>query len=395
MNINDIYKTIITDEDNLGNGITRVNNFVIFVPYALKGEEAEIIITKIEKNYAIGRMTKIYKTSLYRKDVLCKYFYTCGGCSFLHIGTNIELEAKASYVKKLLGMNVNVLPSNIEYKYRNKATFHIKNGLLGYYEEGTNDLVAIDYCLLLNDRINEVYEYFKNNRLDGFDELLIRTTDKEILIKISGNKEFYDYKDITSLMKIDSLYVNNKCVYGREFIIDNFNGFEFTIYPNSFYQVNSVNMRVLYDQIYKYAGMGDKLLDLYCGTGTIGMYVSDNYRSITGVEINNDAIRNANINKKLNKINNIDFICSDAKEIKKKSFDTIIVDPPRNGLSGDVIGYLNKSGASKIIYVSCNPNTLKRDLLIMKDYYYIKECSVVNMFVKTKHIETIVLLEKI
>ena len=149
----------------------------------------------------------------------------------------------------------------------------------------------------------------------------------------------------------------------------------------------------LYDLNRKYAEKGNKLLDLYCGTGTIGIYLSDLYKEVFGIEINKDSVKNAKLNKKLNNIKNIDFICSDASNIKEK-YDTITVDPPRIGLSKKVIEKILEIKPEKIIYTSCNPNTLKRDIKLLEDNYYVKEITPVNMFPKTEHIEVVCYLSR-
>lgn len=152
-------------------------------------------------------------------------------------------------------------------------------------------------------------------------------------------------------------------------------------------------MKIMYDKAKEYALCGNNLLDLYCGTGTIGIYLKDNFKHIDGIEINKDSIRNANINKKLNNIKNIDFVCGDASIAKNNNYDVIVVDPPRSGLSMKVIDFLNNSSASKIVYISCNPKTLKRDLELL-NRYNMKKIEMINMFNKTKHIECITLFER-
>ena len=152
-------------------------------------------------------------------------------------------------------------------------------------------------------------------------------------------------------------------------------------------------MILLYNKVKEYAGTGNKLLDLYCGTGTIGIYLKDNFKEITGIEINKESILNANINKSLNHINNIHFICGDASILKNDCYDVVIVDPPRSGLSSKVINLLNNLDTKKIVYVSCNPKTLKRDIELLNNYM-LKSIECVNMFNKTKHVECVCLLER-
>ena len=208
------------------------------------------------------------------------------------------------------------------------------------------------------------------------------------MINLNGN-----IKDKSILnIECDSLYQNNHYVKGKEYLIDEINNFKFSIFPNSFYQINKEGMILIYDKAKEYIGNGNKLLDLYCGTGTIGIWMNKNYKSITGIEINEDSIKNANINKDLNNLKNIEFICGDAKTANG-DYDTIIVDPPRNGLSNCVIKFLNNSNSKKIVYISCNPNTLKRDIDLLNNYE-LKDINAYSMFPRTKHIECICLLEK-
>lgn len=393
MKINDTYEVIINDEDDIGNGITRIDNFVVFVPYALKDEKIGIRITKVNKRFATGKIEKIITKSDRRKCVKCKSFNECGGCSFLHLSFLEEKKKKIDFINKLFNTNIKEILTNNEYNYRNKATFHVKDGKVGYYSESTNDLVEIDNCLLLDDRINEVYSILKNINLSGISEVVVRTSKNSVMVIFKGEKEDFNYDELINNIKIDSIYLNNKLLYGSAYIIEELDNIKYSIYPNAFFQVNTENMKIMYDKVKEYAGRGDKLLDLYCGTGTIGIYLKDNFREVTGIEVNKEAILNANINRGLNNLTGINFICGDASIAKNNNYDVIVVDPPRSGLSKKVIDFLNKSNAKTIVYVSCNPKTLKRDLDLLDKYNMTKlEC--INMFNKTKHCEVITALER-
>lgn len=394
MKINDIYEVIINDEDDIGNGITRIDNFVVFIPYALKDEKMKIKIIKINKRFAIGRIEKIIKKSNRRECIKCNSFNECGGCSFLHLSFNEEKNKKIDFINKLFNFNIKEIISNNEYNYRNKATFHVNCGKIGYYSENTNDLVEFDNCILLDERINEVYNILKHMNLSGISKVIVRTTKYSIMIIFNGEKDFINYKELINKIKIDSLYLNDKLVYGNAYIIEELGNIKYSIYPNAFFQVNTDNMKIMYDKVKEYAGKGNKLLDLYCGTGTIGIYLKENFKEITGIEENKEAILNANINKNLNNLSDINFICGDASIAKNNNYDVIVVDPPRSGLSNKVINFLNKSNAKTIVYVSCNPKTLKRDLNLLDKYNMVKmEC--INMFNKTKHIECVCKFEYI
>ena len=391
MKINDIYEVIIESVDDIGNGVTRINNIVVFVPYTLSNEKVKIKIVSISKRFAVGKVIEFITKSDKRCEVKCNCYNECGGCNFLHINFNDELSIKINYINKLFNTNINTVLTNNEYNYRNKATFHIKDGKIGYYSEKTNNIIEINNCLLLDNRINDIYNYLKEHELSTISEVIIRVTTKDIMIVFKGEK--YDINDIINHFNITSIYLNDKLIYGESYIIEEIDNIKYSIYPDSFFQVNKDNMKIMYDKTREYAGYGNNLLDLYCGTGTIGIYLKDNFKHIDGIEINKDSIKNANINKKLNNINNIKFISGDASIAKNNNYDVIIVDPPRSGLSNKVINFLNKSNAKRIVYISCNPKTLKRDIDLLNNYKMIK-LEIINMFNKTKHIECITLLEK-
>ena len=393
MKINDIYEVIINDEDDIGNGITRIDNFVVFVPYALKDEKIKVKIIKLNKRFATGKIEEIIIKSDRRECVKCKSFNECGGCSFLHLSFLEEKKKKISFINKLFNTNIKEILTNNEYNYRNKATFHVKDGKIGYYSENTNDLVEFDNCLLLDDRINKIYNTLKNMNLSDITEVVVRTSKKNIMVIFKGEKENFSIEELINKINIDSIYLNDKLIYGNAYIIEELSNVKYSIYPNAFFQVNTENMKIMYDKVKEYAGSGDKLLDLYCGTGTIGIYLKDNFREVTGIEVNKEAILNANINKNLNNLNDINFICGDASIAKNNNYDVIVVDPPRSGLSKKVIDFLNKSNAKTIVYVSCNPKTLKRDLDLLSEYK-MKKLECINMFNKTKHCEVITALDR-
>ena len=394
MEIGNKYIVKILDEDINGNGITRIDNFVIFVSYALKDEEVEIEITSINKRFANAKIINLIKPSKERCKINCTCYNKCGGCSFLHTNLNHEKQIKLEEINKIFNYKIKNILTNNEYNYRNKATFHIKDNKIGYFSEKTNKVVEINNCLLVDERINQIYNYFKHINLENLTELIIRVTEEETMLIIHGNVSNFEYENLINQIKINSIYLNEKLIYGKAYIIEEINNIKYSIYPNAFFQVNYKNMILLYDKVKEYAGSGNSLLDLYCGTGTIGIYLKDNFKEITGIEINKEAILNANINLNLNNINNIKFICGDASILKDNNYDAIIVDPPRSGLSKKLINILNSINTKKIIYISCNYKTLKRDIDLLNNYE-IKNMEAINMFNKTKHLELICNLEKI
>ena len=382
------YKVEIFDEDNIGNGIAKIDDMIVFVSGALKGDILNIKIDTLKKRYATAKINKVIYPSQNRIIPKCKYYNECGGCSFLHTTYKNERNAKQKYLEKLFGLKVEYLDCNNHLNYRNKVTLHVKEGKLGLYNENTHDICEIDSCLLLDAKINSKMADFKRFDLTGIKEIMIRSINNKIMISVTATTDDVHIKNI----KCDSLYVNGKLIKGEEYLIDEINDLKFSIYPDAFYQVNKEGMNSIYTKAMHYLDNSDSLLDLYCGTGTIGIWMKDKFKNITGVEINKSSIKNANINLELNDIKNIEFICRDAKDIKKK-YDSIIVDPPRNGLSSSVIDYLNYSNAKQIVYISCNPNTLKRDIDKL-DKYDLRSLSCADMFPRTKHIECVCLLER-
>ena len=391
MKINDIYDVVIESVDDMGNGVTRINNIVVFVPYTLSNEKVKIKIVNVSKRFAVGKVIEFITKSDKRCEVKCHCYNECGGCNFLHINFDDEKNIKINYINKLFNINIESVLTNNEYNYRNKATFHIKDGKIGYYSEKTNDIVEFNNCLLLDNRINDIYNYLKMSDLNGIFEVIIRVTTKDTMVIFKGEK--YDINGLINNFNITSIYLNDKLIYGESYIIEEIDNIKYSIYPNSFFQVNKDNMKIMYDKAREYAGYGNNLLDLYCGTGTIGIYLKDNFKHIDGIEINNVSIKNANINKKINNINNIDFVCGDASIAKNNNYDVIIVDPPRSGLSKKVINFLDNSNAKRIVYISCNPKTLRRDIDLLNNYSMVK-LEIINMFNKTKHIESIMVLER-
>lgn len=389
MKKDEIYEVTIIDEDLKGNGIAKINGFVVFINGALINTKIKIKIIEVKKRFAYGQIID-------QINNLCPYFYQCGGCNYLHLSDKRESEQKEEQIKIMFpNIKINTIVSLDKYNYRNKVLFHVKNNKIGFYNDHSHDLVEIDKCLLVNNNINEVLGELKKLDLSKITEVLIKSTytTDEIMLILYGNinnKEIDKLKNI----KIKSIYVNDILVKGKTNLIEIIDNYKFLIGPTTFFQVNSLCMTKMYNKIKEYSGFGSSLLDLYCGTGTIGIYLHQNFKSITGVEIVKESIDCALINKELNKIDNINFINNDASYIKNKVFSCVVVDPPRSGLSKKVLNNLLEMKSDKIIYVSCNPNTLKKDLERLQECYNIKEITPFNMFFRTEHVECVCLLEK-
>lgn len=382
--------------DHSGRGIAKINNKVVFVENALPGEVVEIKITNEKKHYYEAEVLRHIKKSNDRIESICPYYSECGGCDLLHMPYKKQLEFKQNklqnIIDKYLNANIKVndiIESDTDFNYRNKATFHV-NGKIGYFKRKTNDIVEIKTCALLDKRINESIPYLNKLNLKDINKITCRVGNK-LMIIIDSKKDV----DITPIKDIaDSIYINNKLVYKDKNIYNNINKYNFIISPNSFFQINNSTCKKLYEKIKEETRNSKNILDLYCGTGSIGIYVNEN-KNILGIEINESAINDAKENKEINNINNIDFICGDSgKKSTKLNFnpDTIIVDPPRSGLDSTTINNIVSMKPNKIIYVSCDPMTFVRDLNILNKDYNINEITPFDMFPQTKHVESLAVL---
>ena len=378
-------------------GIARVNGKVTFIDNALPNEVVDIRVFEEKKNFNRGKVISYIEKNKDRIINKCPYFDMCGGCSF----GCVNYEKAVCYKKDIfidifkryanMDINPSVMYSDKIYEYRNKISMKVNSGKLSLVEEDSNNLVDIDRCLLVNDKINNVIKILSDTNLNGLNEVIIRGTDS-IMVILNGE---YDYDSIVNLIKdkVDSIIYNGKCVYGNEYIIINVDKYKYSVYPESFFQVNTDMIVKLYDRVKEYAGKGDSLLDLYCGAGTIGIYLSDNFNKVRGVEINKDAIRGANLNKEINGTNNISFELGNANSIKIDE-DVVVVDPPRSGLDDKTRNIIINSNIKKLVYVSCNPITLARDINILKEKYDIIDITLFDNFPNTIHMESVCVLER-
>ena len=391
--IGDIKEVNIISNTNLGDGVGRIENKPIYIKNAVSKDKLEVRITRVNKKYLQGEIVKIVKESEDRVKPLCPYFPKCGGCTFWNVNITKENEIKENYIKRLFpNVKVNTIISNNEINYRNKVTFHIHNGKLGYYQKNSNNLVLIDECLILNKEINKIKKYLETLDLTKVTEIMIRYSNNydELLINFKG--QLKDYNNLKKIKNIKSIYINNYLVYGNPTIKEKINNLEFLIGPNSFFQINTNMIANLYNSIKNFITPSSSLLDLYCGTGTIGIYLNEYFEHILGIDIVKENIENAFLNKEINKIDNISFQHKDASSIENTYFDVVIVDPPRAGLGEKTKEHLLNINSKIIIYVSCNPNTLKKDIEKLKEKYQLVEITPVNMFPKTEHIECVSLL---
>jgi len=387
--------------DHYGRGIVKKDGKTIFIENALPNEQVKIKLLNEKKNFCEAKTVEIIKESNDRITPICRYYGQCGGCNIMHMSYPQQLEFKENKVKEVLKKFTNFesvkrIVGSDNFNYRNKVTLKV-NKKIGYYKKKSYEIIPIDNCLIADERINNIINQLKEIDLDNINEIVIRVTSLESMVVFYGNNIKLD----SNLLDVDTIVIidkNKKILKGKGYIEENINNIKFIISPTSFFQVNTKGMINLYNKVLEYSELkgNENLLDLYCGTGTIGIYLSKYCGKVFGIEINEEAIKDANINKKINNINNIEFKSGDVKDILYKNKfipDIIVVDPPRAGLDKKVIEQIISLKPSKLIYVSCDVVTLARDLNILKAKFDIIECTPVDMFPNTYHVECVCVLK--
>lgn len=385
--------------DHQGRGIAHHNGKVIFIPNTIPGEEAEIELIIEKKNYSIGKVIKYNVYSINRNKVKCPYYLNCGGCNISHFFYDKQIEFKTNNLINILSKygNLNINPKIIElnnvFYYRNKITLKILNYKWGYYKEETHEFIEIKHCMIAKDSINKIIDNKKLfNIKDG--EILIRSNyNDELLISINSNRNYeIDISNLRKENKIVGIIVNDKIVHGEDFFMEKINNYFFKVNYKSFFQIN---LNIL-EKVFEILGQKKykTIIDLYCGVGTLGIPVKK--EKLFGIEISS-SVKDALYNAKLNKQSNNFYILGNAAKIKeiKDIIDMIIIDPPRKGSDIETLDYIIKSNSKELIYMSCNPVTLARDLNILKNHYKINDIYLLDMFPQTYHIETIVMLKKL
>ena len=392
-------KKAITKIDNFGRGITYINDKICFVDNSLEGEEVDVDIYKETSKYSLANPISISNHSLDRIEAECPLSSICGGCQCNHMSYQKELNWKIDKVKDIFKRIADIELDNIKINslnrnhYRNKITLHGNNQKLGYYSKDNKDIIPINNCLISNNKINKLLPVINKNK--NLKEVVIKTNnnEKEVMISIEG--EVNNIEELKS--QSDVLIINKKLLTNKNDIINKIGKYKYYEKIDSFFQINEELTEILYDKVKE--SLNDTYnngLDLYCGTGTIGIYISDKIKKIIGVDNNKANIDEAIKNKDLNKINNIDFICNKVENVidKFKNIDIVIVDPPRSGLDKKTIKYLKEINPKKIIYISCDPITQARDINLLKDNYKLIDLELFNMFPRTYHCESISVLER-
>lgn len=440
----------ITDLNNLGNGVGRVGGWVVFVRGAVSGDRVRAKVIKVNKSFAVAKLTEIITRSPHRcAEDICKTPLSCGGCVYRHVSYGHELDIKRGYVKAAFAKaglgDAEILPvlSTGRVKgYRNKGQYPVargKNGIYaGFYASKTHKVIPAENCAIQDERFGEILrfvcEYAESASWSVYDEesgmgelrhIYLRVGDKtgEIMLclvvnagSLCGEKDFAEavtkrFPDIVSVIlnenrESTNVVLGNKyrTLWGKDGIEDILCGLRFFISPDSFYQVNRDGAELLYGTAAEMAELrGDEvMLDLYCGTGTIGLSMANRVSRLCGVEIVGGAVRCAKENAERNGITNAEFICADAGNKDTilaaaggKRPDVVIMDPPRKGSTKELVDCLADLCVPKIVYVSCDPDTLARDVKWFTERgYSFGAVQPVDMFAKTGHVESVVCLTK-
>ena len=443
---NQTVKLEITDITAEGAGVGRYGGMAIFVPDTAPGDIITAKIVKVKSHYAYGIIESIITPSTDRVNADCSHFKKCGGCVFRHINYEAEVKIKTNRVKETLkriaGMEINcggIVGSDNINCYRNKAQFPVCAEFgTGFFAPRSHRVIPIDNCALLPDEFNRiaqcVSEFIKENNISIYDEtkgtglvrhLYIRkgaVTGEIMAVIVINGDSLPRYEVLTERLlsitgeNLKSIQINinkkhnnvilgdkNICLYGSDYITDILCGVKIRLSPFTFYQINHAMAEKLYKKVKEYAKPeGKSVIDLYCGAGTIGLSLCDTAKRVTGVEIVPEAVSDAKENAKSNGIKNCEFLCGDAKDaalkLAKKNIkaDIVIVDPPRKGCEGRLLDTIaNDFSPERIVYVSCDPGTLARDLKTLNELgYKPQEYAVFDMFPRTAHVETVVLLSR-
>lgn len=443
------YIVEIIDTGYKGEGIAKIDDFTIFIPNAIKGEKIKIKIIKVLTSYAFGKIIEIIEPSKNRLESDCSTYKRCGGCNLRHVKYDETLKIKQNLVQSLVNKTLKnkikvkeTIGMENPYYYRNKAQFPIgkdkeNNVVMGVFANRTHEIIPIEECFIQNKEIQKlskfILEFIKENDISVYDEtsrkglirhivtkIGIKTNEIMCIIVINGKeipkekeltmqiiKKFPNVKTIVKNINTKNTNVimgeKNEKIYGDGYIEDKLGEYTFKISPHSFYQVNPVQAEKLYSIGVEAANINkeDVVFDLYCGIGTISLFMAKYAKKVYGVEIVEQAIKDAKENAKINNIKNTEFIAGDTKLIlddlinnKNIIPNVVMVDPPRKGLDNRSVENILKIMPNRFVYISCNPATLVRDLAKFEEMYEIKSIQPVDMFPFTAHVECVCVLNK-
>ncbi len=438
MKKNDLWQGTANGYTYDGAGVVHADGLVFFVPGLIDGEEAQLGVTRMKKNYGYARIAKLLTPSPHRVPAKCPVYKKCGGCQLMHMDYEEQKRFKEEKVRGLFlqnaGMDIKPLPiltSSHLLAYRNKVQIPVQfnhgKTEMGFYQNHSNTIVEYDTCCVQTDVSNAIVKDMKR----WIDELGCASVFRHVLIKCahqSGQimvcmvvrKQPFPHQD-TLVKKLVSRYPDIRCIsaienrrednvildgketvlFGDSYIEENLLGCTFRISARSFFQINPYATELLYSKAIEYAGLTGRetLIDLYCGTGTIGILAARHARQVYGIEIVEDAVKDAWKNAERNGVSNIRFFAADARQGAQRLIDNkihadaVIVDPPRKGCSKETLDAILKIAPDRIVYVSCDPATLARDCRYLNENSYaVEKVQPVDMFPMTVHVETVCLL---
>ncbi|KYC89826.1 23S rRNA (uracil(1939)-C(5))-methyltransferase RlmD [Bacillus amyloliquefaciens] len=447
---NEYYDVTFEDLTHEGAGVAKVQGFPIFVPNALPEEKAQIKVTRVKKGFAFGRLIELKEESPHRTDAPCPIYKQCGGCQLQHMTYEGQLLFKQKQVKDVLERigkldlsNVTVHPTlgmEDPWNYRNKAQVPVgerEGGLVaGFYQQRSHDIIDMSACLIQQSKNDEAVQAVKDicvsygvkayneERHKGWlRHIMVRygvVTGEMMIVFITRTSDFPHkakiIEDITTQFphvksivqninpnKTNVIFGNEtNVIWGEEYIYDLIGDVKFAISARSFYQVNPEQTKVLYDKALEYAELQgeENVIDAYCGIGTISLFLAKQAKKVYGVEIVPEAIEDAKRNAELNGITNAEFAVGEAETVIPKWYkegitaDTLVVDPPRKGCDEALLRTIIDMKPKRVVYVSCNPGTLARDLRVLEDGgYQTLEVQPVDMFPHTNHVECVAVLE--
>ncbi|MGS2778653.1 23S rRNA (uracil(1939)-C(5))-methyltransferase RlmD [Robertmurraya sp. GLU-23] len=441
---NDYIEVIFEDLTHDGAGVAKVEGYPLFVKNALPGERAKIKVIKVNKGYGFGRLEEILEQSPHRVDAPCPIYKECGGCQLQHLSYEGQLLAKEKQVRDVLTRigkleNVKVHPvlgMSEPWRYRNKAQVPVgerEGGLIaGFYQQRSHEIIDMEACMIQQEKNDEVVQAVKRictkYGVTAYNEQRHKGTlrhimarhgqvTKEVMVVLVTrtselpNKEKIVKEIVESVEGVKSIIQNvnskkinvilgdeTRVLWGEEVIYDLIGNVKFAISSRSFYQVNPEQTKVLYDQALTYAELSgqETVIDAYCGIGTISLFLAQKAQKVYGVEIVPEAIADANRNADLNGINNVEFAVGEAEVVIPNWYkegieaDVLVVDPPRKGCDDALLQTIIEMRPKKVVYVSCNPATLARDLRVLEDGgYRTVEVQPVDMFPHTTHVECV------
>lgn len=448
VNKNDRLTVYVEDLTHDGSGVAKVDGYPLFIPGVLPGEEAEVQVTKPMKKYGFARLIKVIKASPDRVEPPCHVFWDCGGCQLQHLSYEAQLIQKQKTVRDVME-RIGKLPHvpvhpvkgmDNPWRYRNKSQipFSEQNGetVAGFYKTRTHEIVDTDVCIIQGEEADALMATLKRALhslgIEAYDErthrgmlrhLIVRkarATGELMVVLVTKAKKFPQQEEaialikevvpnVTSIMqnvnsqKTNVIFGNETILlHGKSFIVDTIGDIQFEISARSFYQVNSDQTEVLYDQALEYAQLtgNESVIDAYCGIGSISLFLAKQAKEVYGVEIVPQAIEDAKRNAELNDIDNAHFEAGPAEVVipkwyeEGKRFDVLVVDPPRKGCDEQLLDTILQYKPKRVVYVSCNPATLARDLRILEDGgYRTQEVQPVDMFPHSSHVECVSWLE--